>query len=44
MKDRKIMDRKLDAQVRNGVCYVTAEYVCEEDIALESPIYLAENS
>lgn len=44
MKDRKIMDRRLDAQVRDGVCYVTAEYVCEEDIALESPIYLAENS
>lgn len=44
MKDRKIVDRKLTAEVKDGVCRVTADYVCEEDIALESPIYLSENS
>ncbi len=44
MKDRKILQRTLAYELRHGICHVTADYVCEEDIAMESPIYLAGNS
>lgn len=44
MKDREILERTLTTEVKDGICYVTADYVCEENIAVESPIYLAGDS
>ena len=44
MEDRKIIERTLTTELKDGICRVTADYVCEENIALESPIYLAGDS
>ena len=36
MEDRKIIERTLTTELKDGICRVTADYVCEENIALES--------